>query len=199
VSPLLSSLFNILLLFCSLSCLWLSFVDFTRQSSHQSPVHTWGHHITKSYWLRMRSGLGFISILDRRNILLGESQGENGTYLARSNVLLCQHRPNGLVSKGWVPRTKRPHLMYPCKQVTEAKRKAQPTCGCMGLHWIFHFPSAMWLSCFSSLSFISLLCHLFPCIIRTQPVCFFSGPPPFYIITPFDARTWLGSKSITLI
>jgi hypothetical protein len=46
--------------------------------------------------------------------------------------------------------------------------------------WIFHFPSAMWPSCFNSLSFISLLCHPFPCLIRTQPVCFFSGPPPCY-------------------
>jgi hypothetical protein len=32
-----------------------------------------------------------------------------------------------------------------------------------------------------------------------QPVCFSSGPPPCYIIPPFDAWTHLGSKSIILI
>jgi hypothetical protein len=30
--------------------------------------------------------------------------------LAGSNILLCQHRPSGLVSKGWTPRTKGSHL-----------------------------------------------------------------------------------------
>jgi hypothetical protein len=43
--------------------------------------------------------------------------------LAGSNILLCQHRLSGLMSKGWAPRTKWPHLIYPCKQVTEAKSK----------------------------------------------------------------------------
>jgi hypothetical protein len=41
--------------------------------------------------------------------------------LAGSNVLLCQHRHSRLMSKGWAPKTKGSHLIYPCKQVTEAK------------------------------------------------------------------------------
>jgi hypothetical protein len=43
--------------------------------------------------------------------------------LAGSNILLCQHRLSKLVSKGWAPRTKGSHLIYPCKQVIEAKNK----------------------------------------------------------------------------
>jgi hypothetical protein len=82
--------------------------------------------------------------------------------LAGSNVLLGQHRLRGLVSKGWAPRSKRSHLIYPCKQVTEAKSKAQSSYGCMWLHWLFHSPSAVWPSCFNSLSFISVLCHPSP-------------------------------------
>jgi hypothetical protein len=94
-------------------------------------------------------------------------------HWAGSNVLLCWHRPSGLVSKGWVPRTKRFHLIYPCKQLTEAKSKAYHTYGCMWLHWLFHFPSAMWPSCFNSLSFISALPSFSPCnIIRTQAYLF---------------------------
>jgi hypothetical protein len=102
--------------------------------------------------------------------------------LEGSNILLCQHRLSGLVSKGWAPRTKRSHLMYPCMQVTEAKSKAQPTYGCMWLYWLFYSPSAMWpSSSFTPLSFTSLFCHLFSRLtIRTQLVCFFFGPPPCY-------------------
>jgi hypothetical protein len=40
--------------------------------------------------------------------------------LAGSNASLCQHRPSGLMSKGWDSRTKGSHLMYLFKQVTEA-------------------------------------------------------------------------------
>jgi hypothetical protein len=43
--------------------------------------------------------------------------------LAGGNVLLCRHRLSGLVSKGWALKTKGSHLLYPCKQVTEAKSK----------------------------------------------------------------------------
>jgi hypothetical protein len=43
--------------------------------------------------------------------------------LAGCNVLLCQHRLSRLMSKGWALRTKGSHLIYPCKQVTEAKSK----------------------------------------------------------------------------
>jgi hypothetical protein len=83
--------------------------------------------------------------------------------LAGTNILLCHHRPSWLVSKGWALRTKRSLLIYPCKQVTEAKSKAQPNCDYMWVHWLFHFPSALWLSsCFNSLNFISFLFHPFP-------------------------------------
>jgi hypothetical protein len=41
--------------------------------------------------------------------------------LAGSNIFLCQHRLSGLMSKGWALRTKGSHLMYTCKQITEAK------------------------------------------------------------------------------
>jgi hypothetical protein len=43
--------------------------------------------------------------------------------LAGSNIVFCQYRRSGLVSKDWAPRTKRSHLIYPCKQLTEAKSK----------------------------------------------------------------------------
>jgi hypothetical protein len=43
--------------------------------------------------------------------------------LAGSNVLLCQHRLSRHMSKGWAPRTKESHLIYPCKQDTEVKSK----------------------------------------------------------------------------
>jgi hypothetical protein len=111
---------------------------------------------------------------------------EHWSSLAGSNVLLCWHRLRGLVSKGWAPRTKGSHLIYPWKQVIESKSKAQPTYGCIWLHWLFHSVSVMWPSLyFNSSSFIFLLCHPLPLlIIRTQPVCFSSGPPPCYIIPP---------------
>jgi hypothetical protein len=42
--------------------------------------------------------------------------------LAESNVILCQHRLSGLMSKGWAPRTKGSHLIYLCKQVRSKKQ-----------------------------------------------------------------------------
>jgi hypothetical protein len=104
------------------------------------------------------------------------NRGHSGS-LAGSNILLCQHKPSRLMSKGWALRTKGSHLVHPCKQVTKAERKAQHTCGCMWLYWLFNFPSVMWPSYFNSLSFISLLCHPFPCLVRTQPVSFWALLP----------------------
>jgi hypothetical protein len=52
--------------------------------------------------------------------------------LTRSNVLLCQHRPSKLVSKGWALRTKESHLIYPCKQVTETKKPHMAACDFIG-------------------------------------------------------------------
>jgi hypothetical protein len=56
----------------------------------------------------------------------GISSWDTGHWgsLAGSNVLLCQHRLSSFMSKVWAPKTKRSHLIYPCKRVTEAKRKA---------------------------------------------------------------------------
>jgi hypothetical protein len=49
---------------------------------------------------------------------------------------------------------------YISLQASHRNKKA--TYGCMWLHWLFHFLSAMWpSSCFNSLSFIFLLCHPF--------------------------------------
>jgi hypothetical protein len=53
------------------------------------------------------------------------------------------HRHRGLVSKGWVLRTKRSHLIYTWKLDTKAKSKVQPICGCKWPHQLFPFPSAM--------------------------------------------------------
>jgi hypothetical protein len=102
--------------------------------------------------------------------------------ISRKQHLLCWHRPSRLVSKGWALRTKGSHLMYPCKQVKEAKSQAQPTYDCMWLHWLFHFPSVMLPSCFNSLSFISLLCYPFPLSHCQNTVClFFFCSPSFFL------------------
>jgi hypothetical protein len=83
------------------------------------------------------------------------------------------------------PREQR-GLTFPCKQVTEAKSKAQPTYGCMWPHWLFHFPSAMLPSCFNSLSFISLLCHPFPLSHCQNTICLFLFCPlPLFLATLF--------------
>jgi hypothetical protein len=86
---------------------------------------------------------------------------EHWGSLEGSNVLSCHHRPSRLVSKGWAPRTKA-HLIYPCKQVTETKSKAQPAYCCMWLHWPFYSPSPRWAPSYFTSNFISLLCHPFP-------------------------------------
>jgi hypothetical protein len=46
--------------------------------------------------------------------------GSLSQFSRKSSILLCHHRPSGLMSKGWAPRTKGSHLIHPCKQVTEA-------------------------------------------------------------------------------
>jgi hypothetical protein len=99
---------------------------------------------------------------------------------SRKQYLLCQHRLSGLMSKGWAPRAKGSHLIDPCKQVTEAKSKAQHTYGCMWLHWLFHFPSVLWPSWFNSLSFISLLCHPFPLSHQNTACLFLFWTSPCY-------------------
>jgi hypothetical protein len=109
---------------------------------------------------------------------------------AGSKVLLCQHRLSGLMSEGWALRTKRSHLIYPCKQVTEAKSKVYPYMvifDFIGYFTLvlcdFPLPGTMWPSSCSDFSgFISLLCH--PYLPATfsglRPSLFFSDPPPWY-------------------
>jgi hypothetical protein len=103
--------------------------------------------------------------------------------LAGSNIYCAGTDPVDSCPKGLMSlRTKRSHLIYPCKQVTEANSKAQSThgCMCMWLHWLFHFPSAMWPSCFNSLSFISLLCHPLPVSLSEHSLSV-SFLPPFLL------------------
>jgi hypothetical protein len=46
--------------------------------------------------------------------------------IAGSNILLCQHRPSGLMSKGWALRTKESHLIYPCSRLQKQKARSNP-------------------------------------------------------------------------
>jgi hypothetical protein len=118
------------------------------------------------------------------------------------------------MSKGWAPKTKGSYLIYPCKQVAEAKNKTKQNKNrkqglthiwLCAIPWLLH-PSAMWPSSrLDSLGFISLLCHpFFPASLSEhRPVCFFSGPPPFYtpvtclylyhLISVGSGALWAGS------
>jgi hypothetical protein len=115
---------------------------------------------------------------------------------ARSNALLCQHRLSGLMSKGWTPRTKGSHLMYPCKQVTEATiflktPRFNPylvICNSIcyfTLVLIAPLPPVLCdlLNILDSLGFISLLYHPWPpaTLSEHRTVCFSSGPPLCYM------------------
>jgi hypothetical protein len=89
--------------------------------------------------------------------------------LAGSNVLLCWHRPIELLSTGWALRTKGSHLIYPSKQVTEAKIKVYSIYGYIQFYRLL-YPSATWLSPphaawpsphSDSSGFISILCYLY--------------------------------------
>jgi hypothetical protein len=158
----------------------------------QVPLCIWGLHPDSPggqipLWIKLSVGIWWDLLLVVWGMYLGDKRGDKSLSpqswqwtpmkcwgnlkvryghwgrLAGSNISLCWHRLNRLVSKGWAPRTKRSPLICLCKQVTEAKSKAQFTYGCMWLYWLFYSRSVMWPSlCFSSLSFISLLCHPFP-------------------------------------
>jgi hypothetical protein len=111
--------------------------------------------------------------------------------LAGSNILLCQCRLSGLIFKGWAPRTKGCHLIYPCEQVTEAKAKCNPYMVIFNFigYFIlvlldFPLPGEMWPSSCSDFSgLISLLCH--PYLPATfsglRSSLFSSDPPPCYV------------------
>jgi hypothetical protein len=79
------------------------------------------------YWTLIRSphlSPSYLKLL--QEVLLREfASWDTGLLrqLAGSNVLLCQHRLSRLMHKGWALRTKGSHLIYPGKQVTEAKSK----------------------------------------------------------------------------
>jgi hypothetical protein len=107
--------------------------------------------------------------------LFWETWTETGTLRQGINTLLFQHRLSRLGSKGWAPRTKVSHLMYPCKQVTEAiklkKTRFNPYIfTCSSIDYFTLVLSALltsratWRpsSHLDSLGFISLLCHPLP-------------------------------------
>jgi hypothetical protein len=102
-----------------------------------------------------------------------------------SNILLCWQRLSRLVTKGWAPRTKRSHLIYLCKQVTEEKAKLNPYMAACDFIGYFIPPVLCDLLHVSILKVLSL-CFAIPSpflIIRTHPVCFSSGPPCHIIPT----------------
>jgi hypothetical protein len=57
-----------------------------------------------------------------KKIFLSQGMGINEFKLegAQYNALLCWHTLGGLMSKGQAPKTKGYHLIYLCKQVSEA-------------------------------------------------------------------------------
>jgi hypothetical protein len=98
--------------------------------------------------------------------------------LAGSNVY-CAGTDPGLVSKGWAPRTKGSPLIYPCKQVTEARSKKQSS-----THIWLHVTSLAisFLQCYVTFMFQFFKFYLYfaipsPClIVRTQSVSFLAFP-----------------------
>jgi hypothetical protein len=46
-------------------------------------------------------------------------------------LLACWQWLSRFISKGWAPRPKGSHLIYPCKQIAGAKSKVSPIYGCM--------------------------------------------------------------------
>jgi hypothetical protein len=79
---------------------------------------------------------------------------------AGSNISSCWHRLSRLESKGWAWRTKGSYLIYPCKQVTEAKSKIYPIYGCMQLYWLFCLQCYM--TFFTFRFFVLSSCYVIP-------------------------------------
>jgi hypothetical protein len=108
--------------------------------------------------------------------------------LAGSNILLCQHRLSGLMSKVWAPRINPLYTLASRLQ----KQKARFNPYIVILNFIGYFtlvlcdfplPGATWPSlCPNFSGFISLLCH--PYLPATfsglRPRLFSSDPPPCY-------------------
>jgi hypothetical protein len=70
---------------------------------------------------------------------MGFKLGTGTPRLFRKQCLLaCWQRFSRCTSKGWAQRTKGSHLIYPCKQVKEAKSKVSPIYGCMQLYWLLY-------------------------------------------------------------
>jgi hypothetical protein len=67
-----------------------------------------------------------------------------------------------------------------------SKSKAQPTYGCMWLHCLFHFPHAMWPSCFNFFSFLSLLCIPSPVSLSEHSLFLFRPPFPATVLLAYD-------------
>jgi hypothetical protein len=130
--------------------------------------------------------------------------------LAGSNVLLCQHGLSGLISKGWALRTKGgSHLIYPCKQVIEAKTRSNPYVVIFTFIGYFtlvlcDFPlsGAVWPSSCSDFQVLSL-CYAIPSsLVLSQDSdldCFLLILLPATSFPPFAARTHARSKNIISI
>jgi hypothetical protein len=144
----------------------------------------------RSYVLFSKSSLSISYIFTLRNCcgrLLAEIRDIEADYQEAFFIVPAQTQRT--VSKGWAPRTKGSHLIYPCKQVTEAKSKVWSIYAYIKFYWLL-YPSAMWLSppsakwpssCSDFSSFISLLCHPYlPAFLGLMLRPFSSDPPPCY-------------------
>jgi hypothetical protein len=86
-------------------------------------------------------------------------------------------RVNRLVSKGWAPRTEGSHLMYPCKQVTEAikiflKDKVWPIYCYMQFYRLLH-PSASALFFTQNVNVTFFTFGFFRFYLFAMPPCYF--------------------------
>jgi hypothetical protein len=66
----------------------------------------------------------------------GKLEQRHRTLRQRSNTLLCWHRLSRLVQRV-SPKTKGSHLIYPCKQVTEAKKQNKNKKQGLTHEWLF--------------------------------------------------------------
>jgi hypothetical protein len=111
-----------------------------------------------------------------RNVM--ENSNRDTGHWGKEVTFYCTGTDSGwLVSKDWAPKTKKSHIIYPCKQVTQTKN---PRFNPYMVIWnsIGYFTS--WH--LDSLGFICLLCHpLLPATLSEhRPICFFFGPLLYY-------------------
>jgi hypothetical protein len=108
--------------------------------------------------------------------------------LAGSNILLCQQRLSGLMSKGWALRAKASHLIYLASRLQKQKARSNPYM--VIFNFISYFTLVLCdfslLQCyltflmFRFLDFIFLLCHPYlPAIfsgLRSSLLSFYAPP-----------------------